>query len=155
MEFDADEEARLKELFDFLDADGKGYITHADLKSLAAELGKEVPDEKVKELISKADPTNSGKVTFQNFKTAMSVAIPKLIVAIILIGVFRKLDKGDTGFINKADLEKAVFEQKPDFDKARLDGLIAQAQPTPDGKIAFKNFLAVLAASLKAYQLPK
>jgi len=155
MEFDAEEEARLKELFHFLDADSKGYITHQDLKSLCEELGREVPDEKLKELISKADPSNSGKVTWENFKSGMAIAIPKLIVAVVLIGAFRKLDKDDTGFIQKTDLEKLVLEHKPDFDKARLASLIAEAQPGADGKIAFKNFVTVLAAHLKAAQLPK
>jgi len=81
------------------------------------------------------------------------VAVPKLIIAIVLVGAFKKLDKGDTGFIQKADLEKLVLEHKPDFDKARLAGLIAEANPGPDGKIAFKNFATVLAAHLKAAQL--
>jgi len=154
MEFEPEEEARLRELFDYL-ADGKGYVTHQDLRSLCDELGREVPDEKIKELISKADPTNSGKVTWEHFKPAMAIAIPKLIVAVVLIGAFKKLDTGDTGFIKKADLEKLVLAHKPDFDKARLAALIAEAQPTPDGQIAFKNFATVLAAHLKAAQLPK
>jgi len=153
MEFDPDEERRLKELFDDIDTGHKGYITHDDLKSLCADFGREVPDEKIKELISKADPTNSGKVTFDNFKKGMSVAIPKLIVAIIFIGAFKKLDKANTGFIQKADLEKLVLEHKPDFDKARLASIIAEAQPGADGKIAFKNFVTVLAARLKAAQI--
>jgi len=155
MEFDPDEERRLKEVFDNIDTGHKGYITHDDLKSLCADFGREVPDEKLKELISKADPTNSGKVPWENFKSAMSIAIPKLIVAIIFIGAFRKLDKDNTGFIQKADLEKLVLEHKPDFDKARLATVIAEAQPGPDGKIAFKNFVTVLAARLKAAQLPQ
>jgi Ca2+-binding EF-hand superfamily protein len=154
MEFDADEERRLKEVFNNIDTGHKGYITHDDLKSLCADFGREVPDEKLKELISKADPTNSGKVPWENFKSAMSIAIPKLIVAIIFIGAFRKLDKDNTGFISKTDLEHLVLEHKPDFDKARLAAVIAEAQPGPDGKIAFKNFVTVLAAKLKAAKLP-
>jgi len=154
MEFDADEEKRLKEVFDNIDTGHKGYITHDDLKSLCADFGREVPDEKIKELISKADPTNSGKITWDNFKKGMSVAIPKLIVAIIFIGAFKKLDKAETGFIQKADLEKLVLDHKPDFDKARLAAIISETHPAADGKIAFKDFVTVLAAKLKAAQLP-
>jgi len=150
MNFDADQEKKLKALFDHLDAGHKGYITHDDLKSLCAELGREVPDEKIAEIIAKADPSHSGKVPWDNFKSAMSNAVPKLIVALVLIGAFKKLDSGKTGFIAKGDLEHLVMEHKPDFDKARLASLIAEAHPGADGKIAFKNFVAVLAAHLKA-----
>jgi len=150
MNFDADQEKKLKEVFDHLDHGHKGYITHDDLKHLCAEMGREVPDEKICEIIAKADPSHSGKVTWDNFKTAMSASVPKLVVAIGLIGAFKKLDKGNTGFIQQADLEHLVFEHKPDFDKARLAALIAEAQPSADGKIAFKNFATVLAAHLKA-----
>jgi Ca2+-binding EF-hand superfamily protein len=150
MNFDPDQEKRLKEVFDQLDQGHKGHITHDDLKALCHELGKEVPDEKIAEIIAKADPGHMGKVSFDNFKNAMGVAIPKLIVAILLVGAFKKLDKGNTGFIQKADLEKAVAEHKPDFDKAKLASLIAETNPSADGKIAFKNFLQVLAAHLKA-----
>jgi len=45
-----------------------------------------------------------------------------------------------------------VLEHKPDFDRAQMATLIAEAQPTGDGKIAFKNFATVLAARLKAAQ---
>jgi len=150
MNFDPDQEKKLKAFFDHLDAGHKGYITHDDLKSICAEFGKEVPDEKISEIIAKADPGNTGKVTWEHFKTAMSVAVPKLIVAIVLVGAFKKLDTGKTGFIQKADLEKLVLEHKPEFDKARLASLIAETNPGADGKIAFKNFIGVLAAHLKA-----
>jgi len=151
MNFDADQEKKLKALFEHLDSGHKGYITHDDLKGLCAELGREVPDEKINEIIAKADPSHTGKVTWDNFKTAMSAAVPKLIVAVVLIGAFKKLDTGNTGFIDKGELEKLVIEHKPDFDKARLATLIAEAKPGADGKIAFKNFVGVLATHLKAH----
>jgi Ca2+-binding EF-hand superfamily protein len=150
MNFDADQEKKLKALFDHLDAGHKGHITHDDLKNLCAELGREVPDEKISEIIAKADPGHTGQVTWDNFKTAMSVAVPKLVVAIVLVGAFKKLDTGKTGFIQKDDLEKLVLEHKPDMDKARFASLVAETHPGADGKIAFKSFIAVLAAHLKA-----
>jgi len=150
MNFDAAQEKKLKALFDHLDAGHKGHITHDDLKSICSELGREVPDEKIAEIIAKADPQHTGQVTWDNFKTAMSVAVPKLVVAIILVGAFKKLDSGNTGFIQKDALEQLVLEHKPDIDKARLASLIAETHPGADGKIAFKSFITALAAHLKA-----
>jgi len=146
----ADQEKKLKELFDRLDGGHKGHITHDDLKHLCEELGREVPDDKIAEIIAKADPDHTGKVTWDHFKTAVSAALPKLIVAIVLVGAFKKLDADKTGFIQKDALEALVLEHKPDIDKARLASLIAETHPGADGKIAFKTFIAALAAHLKA-----
>jgi len=79
----------------------------------------------------------------------MAVILPKLIVAVVLIGAFRKLDSGKTGFIARADLERLVAESGFDVDKGRLDALILEAKPGADGRIAFKAFLAVLVAHLR------
>jgi Ca2+-binding EF-hand superfamily protein len=147
--FTAEQEAKLRQLFDHMDHDHKGYVTPNDVLALTAELGHEVPAERAQEIIAKMDPNKVGRIEWEPFVKVLSVVIPKLIVAIVLIGAFRKLDSGKTGFIARADLERLVAESGFDVDKARLDALILEAQPGPDGRIAFKAFLAVLVAHLR------
>jgi len=150
LEFTAEQEAKLRVLFDHMDHDHKGYITHEDLRGLTAELGHEIKAERAEELILRMDPEKQGRITWEPFVKVMAVVIPKLIVAVVLVGAFRKLDSGKTGFIARADLERLVAESGFEVEQARLDGLIAEAQPGPDGRIAFKAFLAVLVAHLRA-----
>jgi Ca2+-binding EF-hand superfamily protein len=148
--FSAEEEAKLRALFDHIDTEHKGYITHDNLRHLCSELGHEMKAEKAEELILRCDPDKVGKIHFEPFVKCMSTAIPKLIVAIILIGAFKKLDKGETGYIERAALEKLVYDAGAKIEKARLDELIAKANPLPDGRIEFKLFVAGLAAHLRS-----
>jgi len=148
--FTAEQEAKLRQLFDHMDHDHKGYVTHDDLRALTAELGHEIKAERAEELILKMDPERVGHIAWEPFVKVMAVIIPKLIVAVVLIGAFRKLDAEKTGFIARADLERLVAESGCEIDRARLDALIAEAQPGADGRIAFKAFLAVLVAHLRS-----
>jgi Ca2+-binding EF-hand superfamily protein len=147
--FTAEQEAKLRQLFDHLDHDHKGFITPPDVLALVAEFGHEIPAERAQELLSKMDPSKIGRIEWEPFVKGMAVILPKLIVAVVLIGAFRKLDSGKTGFIARADLERLVAESGFDVDRARLDALILEAKPGADGRIAFKAFLAVLVAHLR------
>jgi len=47
LEFTKEEEARLRRLFDHMDVDRKGYIAHEDVRRLCAELGREIPEDRI------------------------------------------------------------------------------------------------------------
>jgi len=150
LEFTAEEEAGLKKMFDRLDKEKKGYITPDNIKALVSELGHEMKAGKAEELVAKCDPTKSGKITWEPFVKAMSVALPKLVAAIVLVAAFKVLDEEETGYIARADLEKLVVESGAKVDKARLDELINKTKPGPDGRIEFKTFVQALVTHLKS-----
>jgi len=148
--FTAEDEVRLRKLFDYLDHDKKGYVAPENLRELCHELGHELPAEKAQELILRCDPDKVGKITWEPFVKAMAVAIPKIIAAVILIGAFRVLDKEKTGYIARADLEQLVVDAGVQIEKARLDELILKAKPGAEGRIEFKVFVASLLAYLRS-----
>jgi calcium-binding protein CML len=148
--FTAEDEQRLRKLFDYLDHDHKGYIVPDNLRELCHDLGHELPAEKAQELILRCDPEKVGRITWEPFVKAMSVALPKIIAAVILIGAFRMLDKEKTGFIARADLERLVTDAGVKIEKARLDELILKTNPGTDGRIEFKLFVSALTAYLRS-----
>jgi len=148
--FTAEEEAKLRKLFDHLDVERKGYITHENLRHLCHELGRDISQEKAEELILRCDPDKVGRIAWEPFVRAMSTVIPKLIVAVVLIAAFKSLDEGKTGYIARADLERLVLENGAKIDRARLDALILETHPGADGRIEFKTFIAALVAHLRA-----
>jgi len=149
VEFTKEEEARLRGLFDHMDQQHRGYITHEDLKRLCAEFGHEMPVERAEELIRRCDPEKSGKIAWEPFKKAMAVVFAKLIVAVLLVGAFKKIDKDNTGFIARADLERLIAEHGVEIKKERLEEMILKCNPGPDGRLAFKDFTAALIAHLR------
>lgn len=148
--FTAEDEARLRKLFDYLDHDHKGFIVPENLAELCRDLGHELPAGKAEELILRCDPEKVGRITWEPFVKAMAVVIPKIIAAVILIGAFRMLDKEQTGFIARADLEQLVLDAGVAIEKARLDELILKTKPGPDGRIEFKVFITSLLAYLRS-----
>jgi len=148
--FTAEEEGKLRKLFDHMDVERRGYITHDNLRHLCSELGREITAEKAEELILRCDPEKLGRIGWEPFVRAMSVVIPKLIVAVVLIAAFKSLDVNKTGFIARAELERLVLESGAKIERARLDELILKTNPGADGRIEFKLFVAALVAHLRS-----
>ena len=148
--FSAEEEAKLQRLYEHLDVDRKGYITHEDLRRLCTELGKEITAEKAEELILRCDPEKVGRIGWEAFVRALSVAIPKIIAAIILVGLFKAIDVDNTGYISRAELERIVLESGAKIEQARLNELILKTSPLADGRIEFRAFCAGLVAHLRS-----
>jgi len=98
----------------------------------------------------RCDPDKVGRIAWEPFVKAMSVAIPKLVAAIVLVAAFKKLDEHKTGYIARADLERLVLESGAKIEQARLNELILETKPGPDGRIEFKTFVVALAAHLRA-----
>ena len=77
-------EEKLKEFFNKVDADKKGFISHEQLKDALILTAKELnlpkpekePTEEEKEQGKKlVDPDGSGKITFENFRKFSMIAI--------------------------------------------------------------------------------
>ena len=53
--------------------DGSGYISAAELRHVLTNFGEKYSDEEIQDMISEADPLNSGKIYYDDFiKKTMS-----------------------------------------------------------------------------------
>lgn len=68
-EYETKEEIR--KIYLKYDRKNKGYFTFEDLKSVALELGENLDDDSLHEMISACDSNKDGKVTFEDFRRAM------------------------------------------------------------------------------------
>ena len=64
-----DEHKELKEAFHVFDKDGNGFISPAELKSVMANLGKNLTDKEIEEMIMKTDTNGDGHVNYNEFAT--------------------------------------------------------------------------------------
>ena len=53
-----------REAFDVFDPDKKGYITGPGLKKVMMDLGEELNDDDIAEMLSKVDLNGDGKIEF-------------------------------------------------------------------------------------------
>ena len=60
-------QADIEKTFNEIDREQKGYITEEDLMDLAEEVGEEMSEDEVKEIIRKCDPTGQGRISMESF----------------------------------------------------------------------------------------
>ncbi|CAL9081309.1 unnamed protein product [Musa acuminata var. zebrina] len=68
---EADAEEEMREAFKVFDKDQNGYISDSELMSVMINLGEEVTDDEVKEMIREADINGDGQVDFYEFSKMM------------------------------------------------------------------------------------
>ena len=165
--------AKLQELFNLLDKDKKGYIDAAAVKAGIKEkfaaagipLLEEDP-EKQAEFLKVADPTGSGKITFDGLKAAAQAHHEKVKAAVNdpakleaeAKRVFAKLDLKKQGYLDVAALKEtdekvlALGLPGPKITKEHKEALIKLADPNGTGKIneeGFLNMVKTVVAKLK------
>eukprot|EP00456_Euglypha_rotunda_P020352 TRINITY_DN17817_c0_g1_i2.p1 TRINITY_DN17817_c0_g1~~TRINITY_DN17817_c0_g1_i2.p1 ORF type:complete len:177 (+),score=35.96 TRINITY_DN17817_c0_g1_i2:117-647(+) len=64
---DLDKLAEVKHAFQVFDTSGNGFITSRELKGVMSKLGEELTDEEISVMMSKVDPSGTGKIGFEQF----------------------------------------------------------------------------------------
>ena len=64
--------------FQMLDTGKKGKITFSDLRQVAKELGENISDQELHEMINEADQDNDGEISFEEFLAVIRTAAPSL-----------------------------------------------------------------------------
>jgi len=69
---DKNQEEEVELMFSLFDESGKGFITVSDLKKIALELGENLTDDDLREMVQEAQgDENQGRVTLQDFTRMM------------------------------------------------------------------------------------
>ncbi|TFJ88573.1 hypothetical protein NSK_000147 [Nannochloropsis salina CCMP1776] len=69
---DKESKEDIEKVFNMFDDKGKGSISFKDLKRVAKELGENMSDAELKEMIQRADADQDGEVSFEDFYTIMT-----------------------------------------------------------------------------------
>ena len=62
----------IKKTFDMIDESKKGYISTSDMKKIMVKLGDPLTDEEINAVIKEITKGQTDKITFNDFKKAMS-----------------------------------------------------------------------------------
>jgi Ca2+-binding EF-hand superfamily protein len=69
---DKDSREDIAKVFRLFDEDRNGYVTVANLRRVAKELGETMTEEEILEMIERADSDNDGRVSFEDFYNIMT-----------------------------------------------------------------------------------
>lgn len=66
-----DTQSEIEKIFKLFDTDNTGYITYRSLKRVVSELGENLSDNDIQEMIDQADRSGQGKINLQDFTRIM------------------------------------------------------------------------------------
>ncbi|XP_055912385.1 calcium-binding protein E63-1 isoform X2 [Eupeodes corollae] len=154
-------EVELKDLrtaFDLLDRNRDGRVTANELQFMLKNLGINVRDELIDDLIKEASHTGNGLIDEAEFlqwvgriqalrdETDESTSKTDELddVTEDLIAAFRVFDRDGNGFITQDELQTAMEMIGESLTEAQLSQLLAIADLDKDGKINYEEFTRLL-----------
>ncbi|XP_054288666.1 calmodulin-like [Macrosteles quadrilineatus] len=134
----------------FIDKDGDGKITDAELKHLLKNLEIEVNDDNVKEMIKEADTDGNGHLSVSELMNRFYGSIWKEIQEDVH-EVFPFADKDRDNKITLDEFKKFMKNITPGISDEKVKEMLQQADSSNDGTISRDEFCHIL---LRYFQPP-
>ncbi|XP_064292519.1 uncharacterized protein LOC128676552 isoform X4 [Plodia interpunctella] len=106
--FTEEQENDLREAFNSLDHLGEGKIKADDFRVVIKALGYEPTKEELLHMVNAVDKGNTGKLSFENFQTAIMRKIMSLDTDGDIMKSFRLFDMDDSGLISFENVKKVT-----------------------------------------------
>lgn len=126
------------------DTDGVGKIDTKELKVAIRALGFEPKKEEIKKMIADIDPGDTGKLSFDDFLTLMSIKMAEKDSKEEILKAFRLFDDDDTGKISFKNLKRVAKELGENLTDEELQEMIDEADRDGDGEISQEEFLRIM-----------
>lgn len=132
-----------KKLFKEADANGDGFLTVQELKTILQKGGSKLSDKEVADTFLFFDgPKGDKRVTLQEFTTGLDNILEFMNQ---LEEMFNELDKSKDGFLDKNELKGLLAETGKKYTDAEVNEILQEADTNKDNKINFKEFVGACA----------
>mmetsp|Transcript_11372 Transcript_11372/g.15903 ORF Transcript_11372/g.15903 Transcript_11372/m.15903 type:complete len:163 (-) Transcript_11372:534-1022(-) len=138
--FSVEDTADLRAAFKMFDKDGDGHISAKELKEALKTMGLEPTEEELKMMLSDADTNHSGDLDFDQFVKMMANQMEN---SESIINTFENED-----FITVAELKHVMLALGEDLSENDLQEMIEEADINGDGKLNYKEFVAMIVQSV-------
>lgn len=136
-----EQKSDIKEAFDLFDTSGTGAIDIKELKVAIRALGFEPKKEEIKKMIADIDKDGSGKLTFADFLSLMTVKMAEKDTKEEILKAFRLFDDDETGTISFKNLKRVAKELGENLTDDELQEMIDEADRDGDGEVNVSNNL--------------
>lgn len=144
--FELSDEQRqdIKEAFDLFDSEGTGMIDTKELKVAIRALGFEPKKEEIKKMIAEIDKDGTGKISFEDFLSLMTVKMAEKDSKEEILKAFRLFDDDETGTISFKNLKRVAKELGENLTDEELQEMIDEADRDGDGEVNQEEFLRIM-----------
>ena len=137
-----DEEKRLREVFRYIDKEGKNFLTKKSIDNRLKENGYLVPNEKLDHIFKCLDNDSNGTIEYQEFLTGVCDK-ESLFSNSNLKSAFDCIDEEFKGFLTANDIKKFIFQQNVVSDKL-LRNYLNQFGMSITDKLTFDDFVFLI-----------
>ena len=137
-----DEEKRLREVFRYIDKDGKNFLTKKSIEKCLKENGYLVTSEKLDYIIKSFDSDSNGTIEYQEFLRAVCDK-ESLFNDNNLKSAFISIDESKKGYIDANDIKNFIFQQKHINNKMLEDYLNQFGMKIKD-KLKYDDFVYLI-----------
>ncbi|EAT42852.1 AAEL005663-PA [Aedes aegypti] len=134
----------IKEAFDLFDSEGTGMIDTKELKVAIRALGFEPKKEEIKKMIAEIDKDGTGKISFEDFLSLMTVKMAEKDSKEEILKAFRLFDDDETGTISFKNLKRVAKELGENLTDEELQEMIDEADRDGDGEVNQEEFLRIM-----------
>ncbi|KAF9417989.1 hypothetical protein HW555_005134 [Spodoptera exigua] len=143
------EERDLLEAFNLLDYTGEGKILAEDFRVAIKALGYEPTKEELQKMVNGVDKGNTGKLSFENFQTAIMRKIMSLDNDGDIMKSFRLYDMDDTGLISFDNLKTVTHILDIPQTDEEIEEMIDDADVDMNGFVSVDEFMKIIKNSVR------
>ncbi|XP_059044870.1 uncharacterized protein LOC131840698 isoform X2 [Achroia grisella] len=143
-----EQENDLRRAFNLLDYSGEGKIKSADFRVAIKALGYEPTKEELQHMINAVDKGDTGKLSFENFQTAIMRKVMSQDSDGDIMKSFRLFDTDDTGFISFENIKHVTHILGTYLTDEEIEEMIDDADKDFDGFISVEEFMKMIKNSV-------
>ena len=137
-----DEEKRLREVFRYIDKEGKNFLTKKSIDNRLKENGYLVPSEKLDHIFKSLDNDSNGTIEYQEFLTGVCDK-ESLFNNYNLKSALDCIDEELKGFLTANDIKKFIFQRNEVSEKMLIEYLNQFGMKIND-KLTFDDFVFII-----------
>ncbi|XP_053397983.1 calmodulin-like [Mercenaria mercenaria] len=134
--------AEFRLAFSVFDKDGDGTISTTELSSVLKNMGQNLPDADLEEMINEVDEDGNGEIDFDEFLTMMENKLQYKENEDEILEAFKVFDNGK-GFIRASDLREILKTLGDRMTDEEVDEMMLEAD-IKDGMINIHEFVTVI-----------
>ena len=139
-----EEVIEIKEAFDVLDTEGKGFVRTKDLGEAIMSLGHEGKNHTVYRMISNLETDGHQRLDFEEFLGLMTAKFNEKDSKEDLKKIFRLFDDDNNGYITLENLKRICKETGEEIGETELAEMIERADSDGDGRVHFEDFYSIM-----------
>ncbi|XP_064292427.1 uncharacterized protein LOC135309845 [Plodia interpunctella] len=143
-----EQENDLREAFNSLDHLGEGKIVADDFRVVIKALGYQPTKEELQMMINAVDKGYTGKLSFENFQTAIMRKVMSLDTDGDIMKSFRLFDMDDNGLISFENIKKVTEILGTYLTDEEIEEMIDDADKDFDGFINVQEFMRMIKNSV-------